>query len=210
MGNHSIWRLAEEDTDIAVGILSRGFIDDPQFSYALPDLAQREAMLPIICAASVRSCFRHGTVWAGGPSPGRTAGVALSFPMPEGQFTADELKEFGFDVADPVNEAILTRMSATEDAANELLDACFPGPHRHLLQLAVDTAHRRRGLGRALVSAVIEEAIETGRPVSLATLTPSNVSFYRGLGFTELGHGIAAGDTSWWVFGTTQPSAPDQ
>lgn len=59
----------------------------------------------------------------------------------------------------------------------------------HLRELAVDPAHGRKGLGRALVRAVIAAAMDGGvRGVSLATFrkVPFNRPFYESLGFREL------------------------
>lgn len=59
----------------------------------------------------------------------------------------------------------------------------------HLQELAVDPAHGRRGIGSALVRAVIERASGMGLGgVSLTTFrhVPFNAPFYARLGFREL------------------------
>ena len=64
----------------------------------------------------------------------------------------------------------------------------------HLRELSVDPAHGRRGLGRALVGAVIAAAQGAGhRGVSLSTFrsVPFNQPFYESLGFRELMPGDA-------------------
>ncbi len=58
----------------------------------------------------------------------------------------------------------------------------------HLAELSVDPAHGRKGLGRALVAAVIASAGETGLAgVSLTTFrdVPFNAPFYATMGFAE-------------------------
>ena len=59
----------------------------------------------------------------------------------------------------------------------------------HLEEVSVDPAHGRRGVGEALVGAVIEWARERGhRAVTLTTLesVPWNAPWYRKLGFRNL------------------------
>jgi GNAT superfamily N-acetyltransferase len=70
----------------------------------------------------------------------------------------------------------------------------------HLEEMDVDPAHGRRGLGRALLDAVIEWAKRAGHPaVTLTTFrdVPWNAPFYARAGFQvlaarELGRGLAA------------------
>lgn len=70
----------------------------------------------------------------------------------------------------------------------------------HLDEIDVHPAHGRRGLGRALVAAVLDWAREAGqRGITLTTFrdVPWNAPFYASLGFRELappelGPGLAA------------------
>ncbi|MBS1906393.1 MAG: GNAT family N-acetyltransferase [Actinobacteria bacterium] len=60
--------------------------------------------------------------------------------------------------------------------------------HAHLEQLSVLPSHARRGHGRELVEAALDEAADRGyREVTLRTFTdvPWNAPFYASLGFTE-------------------------
>lgn len=60
----------------------------------------------------------------------------------------------------------------------------------HLALLAVDTSHRRRGIGRRLFDWLKESALTAGIAVVKLELRAGNVEaqhFYRGLGFEETG-----------------------
>ncbi|MDE0776860.1 MAG: GNAT family N-acetyltransferase [Nocardioides sp.] len=64
-----------------------------------------------------------------------------------------------------------------------------PDGHAHLEQVSVLPSHGRRGIGTALVGAVMEEARWSGHDVlSLCTYAdvPWNGPFYRSLGFVEV------------------------
>ncbi len=64
-----------------------------------------------------------------------------------------------------------------------------PDGHAHLEQVSVLPVHTRRGIGAALVRAVMEEARWAGHDrISLCTFAdvPFNAPFYASLGFSEL------------------------
>jgi GNAT superfamily N-acetyltransferase len=69
--------------------------------------------------------------------------------------------------------------------------------HVFLWFLAVDPAHQRSGLGRALVAKVAEDA---EAPVYLDTANPANVPYYASLGFEEIGSApLPRGATMWFM-----------
>ena len=76
-------------------------------------------------------------------------------------------------------------------------------PHVHLNLVGVLAAERGRGLGAALVRAVVarSRAHATSRGVLLSTETEANVGFYRALGFEALGTvEVAPGVRSWVMY----------
>ncbi len=79
-------------------------------------------------------------------------------------------------------------------------------PHVHLNLIGVRKADRGRGLGAALVRAVVQRSIAhpTSRGVSLSTETEANVGFYRALGFELRGTlEVGPGVRSWVMFRPT-------
>jgi ribosomal protein S18 acetylase RimI-like enzyme len=76
-------------------------------------------------------------------------------------------------------------------------------PHLHLNLVGVRSAHRGRGLGVALVQAVVDRSRShpTSCGVSLTTETEANVGFYQTLGFEIRGSvEVAPGLRSWVLF----------
>ncbi|MEM1619193.1 MAG: ribosomal protein S18-alanine N-acetyltransferase [Fervidicoccaceae archaeon] len=60
----------------------------------------------------------------------------------------------------------------------------------HLISVAVDPAHRRRGIGRALVRRFIEEAERSGAEIAYLEVSERNraaMSLYSSLGFEVVG-----------------------
>jgi ribosomal protein S18 acetylase RimI-like enzyme len=58
----------------------------------------------------------------------------------------------------------------------------------HLVDIAIHPDHQGRGIGTALLSALIEESLRSGRSMTLTVLRTSRaLALYRRLGFTETG-----------------------
>jgi GNAT superfamily N-acetyltransferase len=69
--------------------------------------------------------------------------------------------------------------------------------HVFLWFLAVDPAHQRTGVGRALLERVFADA---EAPVYLDTANPANVPYYASFGFEELGRAaLPRGATMWFM-----------
>jgi GNAT superfamily N-acetyltransferase len=60
--------------------------------------------------------------------------------------------------------------------------------HGYIEDVMVDPAHRRRGLGKALVLALLAEARRRGTAIVTVTFAAAHVKFYEECGF-QVGHG---------------------
>lgn len=121
------------------------------------------------------------------------AGRALAGVAPDDATSLEELAQ-----AQSAGRLWVARDGAGEPigfALAEVVDG-----EAHLEEIDVDPAHGRRGIGRALLGAVIDWAWRAGhRALTLTTFreVPWNEPFYRRLGFRtlapqELGPGLAA------------------
>jgi GNAT superfamily N-acetyltransferase len=93
------------------------------------------------------------------------------------------------DFHDAIAEGCLFAAEAPGGGAVGFAIAGEVGGHAHLEEVSVDPAHGRRGVGEALVGAVIAWARARGhRAVTLTTLesVPWNAPWYRKLGFRNL------------------------
>ena len=88
-----------------------------------------------------------------------------------------------------------------EDLGERWADLAVEEPHVHLNLVGVRLAERGRGLGAALVRAVVERSRgdPTSRGVLLSTETEANVGFYRALGFEVRGEIEVGPDLRSWV-----------
>ena len=85
------------------------------------------------------------------------------------------------------------RLAFTGDVACGIVGAFFEGSDRasaRLVSMWVAKEHRGRGVGKALVDAVIAWALESGARTMVLTVTSNNETatrFYQGLGFRKTG-----------------------
>lgn len=73
-------------------------------------------------------------------------------------------------------------------------------PHHHLNMIGVRPAHKRQGLARPLIEAVLglAEADPRSGGVSLTTEVPMNVELYRHFGFEVIGEARVTPDLKTW------------
>ena len=92
---------------------------------------------------------------------------------------------------------------------SSLQDAGHPAEAHHFVWwLAVDPAHQRAGVGRALLSRVFEDAEVA---VYLDTANPDNVPYYASVGFEEIGRAaLPRGATIYYLLRAhpAEPGAP--
>jgi GNAT superfamily N-acetyltransferase len=89
---------------------------------------------------------------------------------------------------------------------SSLQDAGHPDDEHHFLWwLAVDPAHQRTGVGRALLNRVFAEA---DAPVYLDTANPANVPYYASFGFEEIGRAALPRGATLWYMLRAHPAEP--
>lgn len=90
------------------------------------------------------------------------------------------------------------------------------GKDGHIVSVAVDTRHRRRGIGAALLSAVTRRLIEEGVEHIHLEVRKGNgaaIAFYERMGFrafSEIRHYYADGEDAWVFKRTAESSPPDK
>lgn len=157
-------------------MLARAFIDDPAFSWIVPDRAQRPRALERFFAIAAADDFANGFVLASPDSgaatlwrePGRIGESMLHTVLSAPSY----LRAFGTCLprAMRVGNAISTHFPA--------------GEHYLYLHIAgVDPAQQGQGLGGAAIRAGQDTARERGLDIYLETATASNVALYQRLGF---------------------------
>lgn len=163
-----------------VTALSNAFHKDPIYRWLVPDDDQRRRSAAAFYMRFVDACWPHGGVYAA------AAGVGAALWIPPGkQLVCDEQAE------------VFTRSlleTCGDDASSarmarffEMLDDNHPaGTYWYLAFMGVDPSAQARGIGTALLTAVLPQADHEQVPAYLEASCPENRRLYERHGFFTL------------------------
>jgi len=175
----SIIPLHSHQQQLAAGVLSRAFFNDPLMLYYLPDPDRRTRVLPYLMRVTMRYCLLYGQVFT---TP-NLDGIACWLP-PGVNMSTLGLVRAGLGVLPPnLGWEALRRLQQVEPAIDRIHHACVPGPHWYLMLLGVEPVRQGEGIGGSLIAPVLARAYAAGLPCYLETMTELDVAFYRKHGF---------------------------
>jgi ribosomal protein S18 acetylase RimI-like enzyme len=182
-GSHSHARLAQT--------LARAFLNDPAFSWMLPDAPSRERRLLRLFALMLRVEPKYGLTLAA------RDGLSTSLWRPPGKAVTPTMEMIAHA---PTLLAVFGANLGRTLAISNAIEAHMPAErgfwYAHMV--AVDPTVQRQGRGAAMVRLGLERAASDGAPVYLETARIENVRFYQGLGFGVLGEWSAPGGPPMW------------
>jgi GNAT superfamily N-acetyltransferase len=176
-------------------VITEALLDDPGWLAVGPDRRNHRRFVALrYHRAALKVMHRWGgPIYGAASRTGELAGVAATFgagryPPPGWTFLRYVP---GFLLAGPAPVMRGLRTSAVQDRGHP------EDEHVFLWFLAVDPAHQRKGVGRALLARVFEDA---GAPVYLDTSNPANLPYYASFGFEEIGRAaLPRGATMWFM-----------
>jgi GNAT superfamily N-acetyltransferase len=186
--------LEPAEYDEAARIITGALLDDPGWVAVGPDNRKRRRRVLLgYHRAVVEVTRRHGGPIYGAFRQEALGGVAVTFAAGRYPPPAYTFLRYvpSFIRAGPATIVRGLRASAVQDKGHP------PEEHHFVWQLAVDPAHQRGGLGRALLQRVADTA---DVPMYLDTANPDNVSYYASFGFEEIGRAaLPRGATMWFM-----------
>jgi ribosomal protein S18 acetylase RimI-like enzyme len=94
-----------------------------------------------------------------------------------------------------------SRLIHLQSATRPLIAAHPREPHHYLFVLGVDPSAQGRGLGRQLITPILEVCDRDHLPAYLETATERNLGFYQSLGFAITGeHQVTGGPLVWFMW----------
>lgn len=168
--------LTTADTPRAAEVLADAFMDDPFAAWLFPG-EDRRARLVTTWASQLRVIsVPRGHAFT---TPG-VEGVAMW--APPGVTSPGVIQQLRMAIP---FVRILGRRIGQANAGYQVIRRARPDePHWYLSTLGVDPAHQRTGVGRALVTPMLDRADADGLIVHLETFKPDNVAYYERFGFT--------------------------
>jgi len=166
-----------DDRRGVVDTLTAAFLDDPVFTWILPDAELRRATIPKWFELWAEAFARHDETYVVGE--GTVAGTALWAPPGVAPMSPEDeaaLEAQLGDLPEEVVERLVTCVS--------MFEATHPHePNWYLNFVAVDPAHQGQGHGSALLRRVLAVADERGEPAYLDATSSQNRAVYERHGF---------------------------
>lgn len=154
--------------------LAEAFFTDPMFTWWMPSPARRKEILPEFFALAVTTFMTADEVYR--DSDGVAAAV---WTPPGGQPGEEDMAALAPAMAEVAGE-----YAGTLFEVMEVMDAHHPTEeHYYLFLLGTRPEWQSRGLGSALLRAVLDRCDETGAPAYLEASCPRNRDLYARHGF---------------------------
>jgi GNAT superfamily N-acetyltransferase len=167
------------DVPALAATIADAFFDDPTMLWIAPDDERRRVVGPAAFRPSASSIERLGGAWITEDG----TGAALWIP-PGGVVPAeDEAEAFGQQLAEVLDGGELERLEALMAAFDEHLPT---EPHAHLQLHGVRPTAQGRGLGSALLEAVLPRLDRDGVPAYLEATNDGSRRLYERHGFEHL------------------------
>ncbi len=172
----AVRRATADDLPALAQVLARAFYDDPVMSWACPNARRRMEHCRRFFGARLRQLLPHEDVW----TTDALDGAALWAP-PGAWHTS-------------LRETLELLPATVAGRALHRLPIVLPGlartearhprePHAYLAVLGTDPAAQGRGVGSALLGAVLRTCDEDGVPAYLESSKERNVAYYARHGF---------------------------
>jgi GNAT superfamily N-acetyltransferase len=169
------------DLDLVTGIITSAFLDDPVWSWAIPDPRSDPAGYSAYWRLFVAGSLRYPWTWV------TAGGEAASVWIPPG---GTDLSEEGEEELHRFLPELVGDRHATEvRELSRRFGKAHPHdePHYYLSLLGTHADHRGKGFGMALLAENLVQVDAEHLPAYLESTNPGNNDRYRRLGFEPVG-----------------------
>ena len=186
-------KVRSADRTAVVAAMAAAFYDDPVFRWMSPDGEHRRRLLPDFFELATGIFARHDELWCVGDS---VDGAAIWSPAgvePMNDETGALFEARCTEIAGPDADRWADVIALLDDNHPHHAD------HHYLWLLGVQPGLQGRGLGTAMLRAVLDRADRTGVPAYLEATSPDNRRLYERHGFVVTGELAIVGGPSLWA-----------
>lgn len=183
-----IIKLAPDQKEKAITIVSAAFFNYPEFSHYFPDPNRRRHCLRWYLGKVVNTALQYGEVYTNE----EVSGVAFILLPGHTRISQWEYIRCGFLPAPFVlGLRDFARSQDGEKYIGDVHEAIMGRqPHYYLWGLAVDPFQKQKGIGTALLKPILKKADAEKMPVYLETHDEKNVAYYQKFGFELVSESI--------------------
>ncbi len=175
--------LSSNQLKLASEVLSNAFREDPVFSKLIPNDKERHKTLFKIFKFQIKYCLKHGVVL----STSNLKGISLWFP-PKNAFISiwKSIKSGSLSLIFKIKWKNLHILRKNDDFCEDLHKKLVTTPHWYLSTIGIDPKHQGKGIGRRMLSFMINQIARDHKTIFLETNSKRNVIFYKHFGFRNL------------------------
>jgi GNAT superfamily N-acetyltransferase len=192
--------IAQEQILAAGAMLARAFLHDPLCVYTQPDLEARISQFAWFFAQLVGQGARQDGVYTYTLN-GQPDGIAVWTPPHVGEPMAEGAVGSEMDQMEQrFGPQAYHRFTNTYRHFEHVHHQRMAGPHWYLALLGVSPRCQGQGIGRALLTPVLQRADRDRLPCYLETFVSDNVPFYEHRGFRVIDAGVEPqSQVSFWA-----------
>jgi GNAT superfamily N-acetyltransferase len=169
-------KAAPQDLPEISAALSRAFLDDPVFAWALPDADRRQRVLPEFFALYAKAFLRHDQSYT---TTGEVVAAALWAPPGAVPVAGEDAEELGGRIA----ELAGADAPSFSEVGKLIDDHHPPGSYWYLQFMGVAPAWQEQGIGSALMAPVLARCDREGVRAYLDATSERSKRLYERHGF---------------------------
>ena len=168
----SLTSLSNDQLKLASEVLSDAFQEDPVFSKLIPNDKERHKTLFKIFKFQIKYCLKHGVVL----STSNLKGISLWYP-PKNVFISiwKSIKSGSLSLIFQIKWKNLHILRKNDDFSEYLHKKLDPTPHWYLSAIGIDPKHQGKGIGRRMLSFMINKIAKDHKTIFLETNSERNV-----------------------------------
>ncbi len=195
----AVRRATPSDTPVLAAALARAFEDDPLMVWLVPDTGRRTHLLAELFVATLEvlalpagETYTTQECWGG------------ALWLPPGRWRPRRLDQLKLL---PATWKLLGRRLGKVASALRAVEQHHPEEaHWYLHSLGIDPVHQGRGVGRAILTPILQRCDATRSAAYLESSKPRNLAFYEAAGFVARAPvELADGPTLWPMWRDPRP-----